>query len=158
MEGWNRLKVLLFGSVLPSAAPHTESVRPLPSELSLLMCPMSPLQFHIPEQLSCSKKLEIQRGLFLLFYPFAHQLRFVHYQVRETAMGAASCVQVHVLPLDSGTSRVILSLCPLGVPWPCPCSSESSTSAPVAEPSLPGCRREGMDWEPLTCQGAGQGP
>lgn len=136
------LEVLLFGSVLPSTAPHTESVRPLPFELSLLMCFMSPLQFHIPEQLSCSKKLEIQRGLFLLFYPFAHQLRLT-----ITRLEKQSWVQVHVLPLGSETSRVILSLCPLSVPQPCPCSCESrfgSTSAP------------GSLWQSPPCQGAGK--
>lgn len=50
-------------------------IMPLPFEQCLLMCFMSPLQFHIPEKLGCSKKLETQRGLFLLFYHFAHQLR-----------------------------------------------------------------------------------
>lgn len=122
----------MFGSVLPSTAPHTEFVRPLPFELSLLMCFKSPLQFHIPEQLSCSKKLEIQRGLFLLFYPFVHQLRLT-----PTRLEKQSWVQPLVCRSMSSLWTLkpagSFCLCPLSVPQPCPCSTESrfgSTSAP----------------------------
>lgn len=77
--------------------PQMESIMPLPFEQSLLMCFTSPLQFHIPEKLGCSKKLEIQRGLYLLFYHFAHQLRLTTtrlYQVRETPTRVIPCALV----------------------------------------------------------------
>lgn len=129
--------------------PHTQSLsdlRPLPSELSLLMCFMSPLQFHIPEQLSCSKKLEIQRGLFLFFYPFAQQLRLTITRLEKHSW-------VQPLVCRSMSSLWALKpagpfcLCPLSVPQPCPCSTESrfgSTSAP------------GSLWQSPPCQGAGE--
>lgn len=76
-------------------------------------------------------------------------------------MGAAPRVQVHVLPLCSETSRVILSQCPLSVPQPCPCSSESSfgsTSAPGSLWQSPPCQGAGGDGVriPSPCQGAGE--
>lgn len=153
--------MLLFGSVLPSTAPHMESVRPLPFELSLLMCFMSPLQFHIPEQLSCSKKLEIQRGLFLLFYPSAHQLRLTITRLEK---------QQWVQPLVCSYMSSLCALKPAGSF----CLSVPSVSLGpalavradlAAQVPLGPCGRalparvqeRGMDWEPLSLPGCRRG-
>lgn len=165
----------MFGSVLPSTAPHTEFVRPLPFELSLLMCFKSPLQFHIPEQLSCSKKLEIQRGLFLLFYPFVHQLRLT-----PTRLEKQSWVQ----PLVCRSMSSLWTLKPAGSFCLCvPSVSLNPALAalradlavqvphgPCGRALSPTVQERGMDGEPLSqmqegggmripcpCQGTGEG-
>lgn len=79
--GWKCYCLVLCSCWPP---PQMESIMPLPFEQSLLMCFMSPLQFHIPEKLGCSKKLEIWRGLFLLFLSYCSPAEVDHYQVRET--------------------------------------------------------------------------
>lgn len=154
--------MLLFGSVLPSTAPHTESVWPLPTELSLLMCFMSPLQFHIPEQLSCSKKLEIQRGLFLLFYPFAHQLRLT-----ITGLEKRPWVQ----PLVCRSMSSLWALKPAGSFCLCVPSVSLSPAlaavgadlaaqvplAPCGRALPAGVQERGMDWKPLSLPGCRRG-
>lgn len=125
-----------------------ESVRPLPFELSLLMCFMSPLQFHIPEQLSCSKKLEIQRDLVLLFHPVTHQLRLTITRLEKHPwVQPLVCRYSPVLPLCSETSRGVWFQCPLSVLWPCPRSSGGR----FGSTSAPGCL-----WQSPPCRGAGE--
>lgn len=153
MNAQNRLKVLLVGSLLLLTAPAMESVTPLPFEQSLLMCFTSPLQFHIPEKLGCSKKLEIQRGLFLLFFfslSFCSSGEVDHYQVRETPTRVTPRtlnslqVQPLSLPLCCEMRDVVLSRlspwCPVALPTQqCTQIQQHQCSwVPAAALSLPG--------------------